>query len=290
MKLNQLTPQTFWLPADPRTDRPILGVVAGARGSLLIDAGNSPAHAGLLLAEMARAGLPGPRFLLLTHWHWDHVFGAAAIDALAIAHHETRRIMRVMADLDWGDAALDRRVAEGTEIAFCRDMLRAELPDRSGLVIRPPDIAIAAEVTLDLGGVSCRLIPVGGDHAHDSTIAFVPEARVAFLGDCIYDDLHHGPRRLTLGQIGPLFERLLALEADSYLPAHHAAPLSRADLEREAWLVTTIGAAVARAGDDRERVLGLLPGLLRAPLDEEHIEIADAFLAGLRMPVVTPIL
>lgn len=288
--LRQITPRVHWLPADARTDRPILGVISGERGSLLVDAGNSAAHATMLLEAMSAAGLAAPRLLLLTHWHWDHVFGAAAIDAVAIAHRETQRIMRVMAGFDWGDAALDQRVAAGTEIAFCRDMIRAELPDRAGLVIRPPEIAIEGELSVDLGGATCRLIPVGGDHAHDSTIAFVPEARAVFLGDCIYDDLHHGPRRLTLGRVGPLFDRLLALEADIYLPAHHEAPLSRAEFEREAWLLTTIGHAVERAGDDRERALGLLPGLLDAPLDEDHIEIADAFLAGLRTPEVASIL
>jgi glyoxylase-like metal-dependent hydrolase (beta-lactamase superfamily II) len=198
--------------------------------------------------------------------------------------------MQVMAGLDWGDEALDRRVAAGTEIAFCRDMIRAELPDRAKLAIRPPELAFAGEVRIDLGGVTCRLIHVGGDHAHDSTIAFVPEARVAFLGDCIYDDLHHGARRLTTGQILPLLDRLLALEADYYLAAHHEAPLSRAELEAEARLFTTIGRAIAQVGDDRPAVLELLPGLLNAPLSEDDLEVTDAFLAGLRMPEVRPIL
>jgi glyoxylase-like metal-dependent hydrolase (beta-lactamase superfamily II) len=290
MNLHTLTPRVRWLPADPTTDRPILGVVSGAGGSLLVDAGNSPAHAGLLIREMERAGLPPPRFLMLTHWHWDHVFGAASIDAPALAHSETARAMRVMAGLDWGDAALDERVAAGTEIAFCRDMIRAELPDRSGLTVRPPEIAIEGEATVDLGDLSCRLIHVGGDHAHDSTIAFVPQERVVFLGDCLYDDLHHGARRLTAGQLFPLLERLLALEADHYLPAHHDAPLTRAEMEAEARLLTTIGRAVTQIGDDREAILAALPGLLGAPLSEDHAEVADAFLAGLRMPSVRPVL
>src|SRR5690606_8283743 len=172
------------------TDRPVLGVIAGSKGSLIVDAGNSPAHARVLLEQMTVAGLPAPRFLVLTHWHWDHWFGAAAFDAPAIAHAETSRILREQVAWEWSDAALDARVEQGIEIAFCRDMLKAELPDRSDLVLCAPDVAFTGEVTIDLGGVTCRLIHVGGDHAADSVVVHVPEARVVFLSDCRYDDIY----------------------------------------------------------------------------------------------------
>jgi glyoxylase-like metal-dependent hydrolase (beta-lactamase superfamily II) len=110
---------------------------------------------------------------------------------------ETRRILLEQAGWDWNNAALDARVAQGIEIAFCRDMLKAELPDRSGLVLRPSDIAFTNTLEIDLGCVTCRLIHVGGDHAADSTIVFVPEERVVFLSDCRYEDLYVTPRRYT---------------------------------------------------------------------------------------------
>jgi glyoxylase-like metal-dependent hydrolase (beta-lactamase superfamily II) len=288
--LRTLGRHTHWLPADHRTDRPVLGVIAGARGSLIVDAGNSPAHAELLLGEVARLGLAPPMLLMLTHWHWDHVFGAERLGLPGLAHGETRRIVAALAELPWDDAALDARVAAGTEIAFCRDMIRAELPDRAGLRIRPPEVAFSDELSVDLGGLVCRLIHVGGDHSPDSSIVYVPSEGVAFLGDCIYDDLHHGPRRLTVGKILPLLERLLALGAEHYLSAHHAEPLTRAELAAEAAMIGTIARAAEAVGDDRAALLGLLPGLLGKPLDEDHIEVAEAFLAGLRLPAVASVL
>src|SRR5688500_17541134 len=116
--LRQLTPSVWWLNPISDTDRPALGVVVGERGSLIVDAGNSPAHVLALRGELARHGLPAPRLVALTHWHWDHVFGVAALGAPAIASRETQRVVRVLAGLPWDDEALDRRVAEGTEIAF----------------------------------------------------------------------------------------------------------------------------------------------------------------------------
>lgn len=286
--LQQIAPRSYWLPPDSATDRPLLGVVAGARGALIVDAGNSPAHAGMLQAELAARGIR-PHLCALTHWHWDHVFGAAALGLPAIAQRETARIVRVLAGLSWSDAALDARVAAGTEIAFCRDMLRAELPDRSGLVLALPELIFERELTIDLGDLTCQILHVGGDHAHDSSVVFVPAERVAFLGDCIYHDLHHGESRLTTRELFPLLDRLLALDADFYL-AGHQPPMSRAELEAEAALLRTVGAAVDRIGDDQAAVFAELRALLAAPPTEEHFEIADAFLAGLRMPYVASVL
>jgi glyoxylase-like metal-dependent hydrolase (beta-lactamase superfamily II) len=287
---HQISPHIHWLSPDSTTDRPVLGVISGTRGSLIVDAGNSPAHAQILLNEIDRCNLPTPSHLFLTHWHWDHVFGAARLSLPAFAHHETVRIVERMSRFDWSDAALDQRVRDGLEIEFCRDMLKAEQPDRSNLVIRPPEIAISEQVSVHLGDISCQLIHVGGDHAHDSTVAFVPEDRVMFLGDCIYDDLHHGPNRVTTEKLLALYERLLSYNTDYYLPSHHSEPLTRQALADEYVLMTKIGQTVERLGDDRESILAALPQTLEGPLETDHIEIADAFLAGLRLPEVESVL
>ena len=286
---HQISRHVYWLSPDHTTDRPLLGVVTGATGSLIIDAGNSPAHVHLLLDAMQQRRLPPPTFAMLTHWHWDHVFGTSALDVPTFASRETARIVRILAELDWGDAALDERVAAGTEIAFCRDMIKAELPDRTDLTLRPPAIAFDTAVTIDLGGVSCELVHVGGDHAHDASIAYVPEEKILFLGDCLYDDLYHGPRRLTTTQLFPLLDRLLAYDVDFYLASHDPEPLSHTRFAADATLFKAIGETVATTGLDRGAMLDQLPHVLPIPLADDHCEIVDAFLAGLRMPVVAPI-
>lgn len=287
---HQISPHVHWLSPDSTTDRPVLGVISGSNGSLIVDAGNSPAHAGVLLEEIERCNLPVPSYLFLTHWHWDHVFGAAELTLPAFAHHETVRIVERMSRFDWSDEALDQRVADGLEIEFCRDMLKAELPERSNLVIRPPEIAISEQLTVHLGNVTCQLIHVGGDHSHDSTVAFVPEDRVMFLGDCIYDDLHHGPRRVTTAKLLPLYERLLACNADYYLPAHHDEPLTYQALADEYSLMAKISRTVERLGDDRAAILAALPHVLERPLEADDVEIAEAYLAGVRLPEVGSVL
>lgn len=285
-RFNRIGQHTFWLSPDSTTDRPALGVVTGKRCSLLVDAGNSPAHVQALYDQLQLHNIAPPSFVALTHWHWDHVFGTSVLDLPTFASEETRRIVTLMADLDWSDWALEQRVADGREIAFCRDMIKAELPDRAALTIRPPEISFSSEVTIDLGGVTCQIILVGGDHAHDSSIVYVPEDKVVFLGDCFYDDLHHGPRRLTTTQLFPLLDRLIAFDATCYVPSHHDEPLSREEMIAEANLLHTIGRTVEQHYPDQELVIAALPEALGRSLTEDDIEIVEAFMEGKYLPIV----
>lgn len=281
----QIGSHVHWLSPDSTTDRPVLGVVHGTRGTLVVDAGNSVSHAEYLLGEIAKAGIVPPTSIVLTHWHWDHVFGTSRIDVPTFSHVETQRVVREMAQLDWSDEALDRRVEVGAEIAFCRDMIKAELPDRTDLMLRVPDISFTDRVMIDLGGVTCQIVHVGGDHAADATIIYVPEDRIMFLGDCIYPDIYHIQRRYTLQRVDTLFEQLLAFDATCYLPGHHTEPLSRAAMVEEATLLKRIGGLVIKHSLERSAILTELQQIMHTPLDDDHIELVDLFLAGQAAPV-----
>lgn len=279
--LNSITPHVYWLPPDAATDRPILGAIVGEQRTLIVDAGNSPAHANLLLGELSKLHIAFPDYLVLTHWHWDHVFGSSAFKLPTFASKETRRIVAEMARLDWSDAALDRRVEDGLEISFCRDMIKAEMPDRSNLTITPPDIAFDSPIQLDLGDLTCYIVPVGGDHSSDASIIYVEEDKIMFLGDCLYTDIYSGPPRFTTRKLFPLLDRLLSFDTDYYLAAHESNPMSRTDMVEYAHLLKTIGCVVEKIGPDRQSVLAALQTTFSQKLNDEHVEIADAFLAGL---------
>lgn len=278
----QVSPHVHWLSPNSATDRPTLGVVSGARATLLVDAGNSPAHVRHLLQEMERNEIAAPSFVMLTHWHWDHVFGTGELRAPLIAHTETQRIVAEMAQWEWDDAALDARVAQGVEIPFCRENIVKELPDRSSLVLRAPEIGFSERVALDLGNVTCEIIHVGGDHAADSSIAYVPQDKVAFVGDCLYLDIYHAPNRYTKRKLFPLLERLLALDAEIYFQGHHPQPTTRAELVEFADLLKAIGNAVESPEQDRMETFAELKKQTELKLLDEDIEYVDAFIAGLK--------
>jgi glyoxylase-like metal-dependent hydrolase (beta-lactamase superfamily II) len=279
--LTQISEHVYWFAPDSTTDRPTLGAVVGRQATLMVDAGNSPAHVDLFLGELTRLGLAQPSYVVLTHWHWDHIFGVSAFEVPLFAYEETGQVMAEMVHLDWGDEALDRRVAEGTEIEFCRDLIKVEWPDRTNLQLKVPDVTFASQLDFNLGGVRCQVKHVGGDHASDASVVYVPEDKIVFLSDCLYEDLHHGPRNYTTQKLFPLIDELMRYNADYYIWGHHPEPMPNPEMMQFTELLKLIGAQVERIGPNREGILEVLPGLIGKPLEEDDLEIVDAFLAGL---------
>jgi glyoxylase-like metal-dependent hydrolase (beta-lactamase superfamily II) len=253
---------------DDRSDRPALGAIRGARGTLVVDGGASVAHLGAFAAELAARGRPPVVGIALTHWHWDHSFGSAAIDAPVIAHADTAAELAVQAAYDWSDEALDQRVRDGREIAFCAEFLRVELPDRSDLEIVLPSETFTGRHTVDLGGVRADIVHVGGDHAADSCAIHVPGDEVLFLGDCLYQRLYAPEPMLTVAGVRELVGRVepfpvaVAVEGHDDETADAEGFAARLDeLRRAADLVEAEGAGAAAllAGDeDMAELVGFL--------------------------------
>jgi glyoxylase-like metal-dependent hydrolase (beta-lactamase superfamily II) len=279
---SQITPHIWWLSPNSETDRPTLGTIVGSHGTLLVDTGNSPTHARHLIQEIEHRGIGLPTFVLLTHWHWDHIFGASEFQATTLASCETKRIVSEMAGWEWSDSALDARVAQGIEIAFCRDNIIKELPEPRQLTLRPPDIGFTDLIELNLGDITCEIIHVGGDHAPDSSIVYVPQDKIVFLGDCLYLDIYATPNRYTTAKLFPLIEALLALDADIYFEGHNPNPTTRAELVELTNLLRAIGEAVHSPNQDRLATFDALKARGDLRLVDEDIEYVDAFIAGLR--------
>jgi glyoxylase-like metal-dependent hydrolase (beta-lactamase superfamily II) len=284
--LQQAGPRVWWSLPDPTTDRPVLGAVAGSDATLMVDAGNSPAHARAFLDALRERGLPPVRYLVYTHWHWDHVWGASEVlrqhAPVLIAHEITAARVREQAQMAWNDASLDDRVSRGPEVAFCRDHMRAEMPSRDGLVILPPTVIFRDSLEIDLGGARCLLRHVGGDHAPDSTLIHVPEDEVLFAGDAMYPSLYSQVPHYRRDGFLDLLDRVLGHGAELHLLSHDADPVPR----EQALAFAGICRRVAAASQDPE--VGA-PALFEALCSEEIAypitlelvtDLVNAFRAG----------
>jgi glyoxylase-like metal-dependent hydrolase (beta-lactamase superfamily II) len=269
-RLERASEHVWWFTPDGRTDRPALAVVAGATSTALLEVGASVTHTASFLAALEPLGLPPLRAAVLTHWHWDHAFGGAALDVPIIAHRSTAKELAHQASLDWSDAALDARVEAGEEIAFCRDMIRIEIPDRTALQIVLPQIVFDDHLELDLGGVRVQVDHVGGDHAADSCVFWVVEDDLIVLGDCLYQRLYAPEPFLTVASVRALNRRIGAYGARLAIEGHDdtlldAGALGRrlSGLDDAADRVERLGddaLATARDDDDRETIEFLLTG------------------------------
>ena len=279
--LKRLSDHIVYLTPVQDTDRPVLAAISGSSRTLIMDAGNSVSHAGLFEAELAKEGIHGD-FVVLTHSHWDHVFGLEHISVPVLAHLDTYRNVREMLPLSWDDVALDERVSEGIEIAFCADAIKLEHQEHRDILLKLPDIAFETSLTVDLGGITCKIDHVGGDHAGDSTVIYVPEERTLFLGDCLYANLYAKEWEYTADQIMKLIAKLESYEADTYILSHQEAPLGREEMMAEFILLKECARLVEAHQGNQEQLEAELAVRLNRELTEDDRETAGFFVNGYR--------
>jgi glyoxylase-like metal-dependent hydrolase (beta-lactamase superfamily II) len=208
--MERISEHVWWMPPGP-PDRPALCAVVGERWTVALDAGSSRAHTRAFLD-----GLPlRPAAVVYTHSHWDHVFGGVELDALVLAHRVTAANLAAMAELDWNDDA------------NVNDDIREELPAPRTVEIAQADVDFDDALELDLGGVSVRVEHVVTDHCDDACVILVQPDKLLFVGDA----LCAGRDVLTRAKALPLYERILAYDADRYVEGHHEAVTTRAELE-----------------------------------------------------------
>lgn len=228
----QLTSRIWYQTPVSETDRPILAVVRGEKHQLMIDAGNSSAHAALFLEEMKKHNLGSPDLLALTHWHWDHIFGMKHLRLPSMATQQTITRMKEMQPYAWTDAALQERMDQGIEIPFCADAIKLEFGTTRDIEVVLPTIGFTGQLEIDLGGVQCQLIEVENDHSPGSLLVYIPEERVVFLGDAMYADIFSSKWNYTVERTKRLLATIDRLEADYYVWSHGEA-MPKSEFEEE---------------------------------------------------------
>ena len=276
--LEKLTDRIYYMPNDHSTDRPLLGLVCGDQASLVVDAGNSPAHARRFLEEARKIAKSPIRDLSITHWHWDHVFGIGTMALTTLCSVKTKMVLDRMSTYSWDDESLEERVRNGEEIAFCRDNIRLEMPEREGFTTKSADISFTDRLEVDLGGIHCVIAHVGGGHSEDSSILYVPEEQVLFTGDAMYEDLHSGERSYDMEQLVPLVSRVRQFPAEYYLGSHE-----NPQTHEEFWAfvdsVVRIGEAVGFEYEEERMTEKFISTFGKEP-DEEEAYYIQTFLQG----------
>ncbi|MBI1281891.1 MAG: MBL fold metallo-hydrolase [Anaerolineaceae bacterium] len=277
--LSKITDHVYWMsPGEP--DRPSLCAVVGTNRTLMLEAGASDAHARLFLDALSAAKVRHPDYVALTHWHWDHIFGAAELDVPVIAHWQTAAEIAIQAGYEWTDKALYERVANGKEIAFCADNIKLELPEPRQIRFVQPDIVYRDSLDINLGDVQVHLQHVGGDHAADSCVMHILPDKVLFLGDCLYDAIYTPVRHYTTKKVFPLLDIILSFDADYYVEGHTPTVMSRAELMTIVDKMRMVGKIVDELSADEAAVKEAVTAEMGTPLDEDTLGFIQTFIAG----------
>ncbi len=220
MQLIQLSKHCYCSDFDRDYDRPRLGYVVQGDDAVMIDAGNSASHYRSFLDMLAHHQLPKPKLLILTHWHWDHVFGLHACDVKSLATAPTQAKLMQMQTWTWDDQAMARRLNTGEDIEFCDIYMRKEYPDRSAI-----HVALASDTFRDFHSFNCQqlnveVIAMDNDHSEDACVVLIKEDKVLFLGDIYTENYHAGPAHYTYEKLSSLISSLERLEFEVAIHGH----------------------------------------------------------------------
>lgn len=279
--LQKLTNRVYYLPASHETDRPVLGVITGDAHTLLLDAGNSSDHARLLLDELVQLNIPTPGLVVLTHWHWDHIFGLSHLNVPSISHKKTKSYIEELKDLSWTDEDLDKRVQQGKEIEFCAEMIKKEFPSKErDIEITTPTMTFETKLEIDLGNVTCIVEHMAGDHADDSSILYVKEEKVLFLGDALYPNIYASKRHYVPDTFLQLLDRIEAYDADILIESH-GVPIERKSFFFEMNQYRTMAESAKQHTGDMDAMTQELTQTFQRNLTTDDVEMIQYFVDGL---------
>jgi glyoxylase-like metal-dependent hydrolase (beta-lactamase superfamily II) len=196
--------------------RPNAGFVVTGDGVVVIDALASPVQGRLLVRAIRSVTREPIRWLVLTHHHPDHHFGAIVLrraGAGVIAHPDV-------------SAGVDEQSREAAESAWTLLVGKDQMAGFAYADV--PDRAVITADTLRLGGKAIVIAHPwrgpGGAHTAADLIVWLPIERVLFAGDLLIED---GVTMVVDGSAKGLLaalDTLAALAPRIAVPGHGAIP------------------------------------------------------------------
>ncbi len=193
-----------------------VGLVVGSDGCVLVDTGSSPTQ-GRAIRESVAALTPVPLVaVVVTHAHYDHAFGIAAFDDVAVYGHASLA----------GTLRGEKSRAEATRLGL--DPADLAVPNRPLTLMAAQDLGAAP-------GGGRRWVEVsyvGPAHTGGDLVVLVPDAKVLFAGDLVEESAPPsvGPDASLAGWAKALDQVIGLLRADSVVVPGHGAPLDRMDV------------------------------------------------------------
>jgi glyoxylase-like metal-dependent hydrolase (beta-lactamase superfamily II) len=190
---------------------------------VVVDALGSPALAEELLAAIRQVTTQPVRYVILTHYHADHIYGLQAFKAAGATIIAQRA----------GQAYLNSDTA-ALRLKASREELSPWVDEHTRLV--PADRWLDADTVLELGGERFHIHHVGPAHTPEDLVVHAERAGVMFAGDLVFRGripfVGQADSRQWIASLG----RLIALAPRLVVPGHgplSSEPLADLQLTRE---------------------------------------------------------
>ncbi len=211
-------------------------------GVLLVDTSSTASSARALVAEIRKLTPKPVRYVVNTHFHWDHFWGNAAIREAfpGVKTISTESARLDMQQMGLGEAYRDRLIKSELPEAFSTweaqlaketdpqrlELLRAKMDqwgkateELKALAMSLPDMTFTDRLILTALGERVEIIAPGRGHTAGDTVVYLPQRRVLASGDLVAGDTPF------IADISPYewIQTLAALEQlnfDTMVPGH----------------------------------------------------------------------
>jgi len=214
LKLTQVTPHTYYAQGMLALGSPLnqnfisnAGVVVAPEGVVVIDALGSPALAERLIAEIKTITDKPIRYVIVTHYHADHVYGLQAF----------REIGATIIAQEKGRVYLNSATAK-QRLEVSREALAPWINEQTEL--QAADQWVAENQSMMLSGWQFDLLKVGPAHTPDDLAIYLPQEDVLFAGDLMFQGrIPFVGNANSNGWIASL-EQLLTIDPAVVVPGH----------------------------------------------------------------------
>ena len=173
-----------------------------------------------------------PDFAVNSHWHGDHIRGNRQfLPARIVSTSRTRELVRTLGPEQWRSDLREmpellrelrrtggsvRAADRALRIGWYEGTLRVKRPFRP----IPPDLTFERELVLDGSRRSLWLRSYGGGHSPSDTFAFLPDEKVAFLGDLVNVGMHPSVTDGVPSRWRAMLTRIRRLGLRTVVPGH----------------------------------------------------------------------
>ncbi|WP_238600612.1 MBL fold metallo-hydrolase [Metasolibacillus meyeri] len=158
----------------------------------------------------------------MTHAHWDHILGMNEFDAITIVNRQTNELLKEWQNYKFDDQSLQTYVHTHQISAKCMEIIQAEIPNRDSFQLDAPQIIFDNTLTIDLGNKVCIIEKITSTHTNDSTIVYIPDEKVIFLGDAAYGTTTNSLFHFKQASLLPMIEDIQKYDANMFLLGHES--------------------------------------------------------------------
>jgi cyclase len=193
-----------------------VGLIRTADGVVVVDTTSSPPDMQKLL-DAVGVSASEACLVINTHYHGDHNWGNQLFDCPILAHRLCREKMVANLAGPWSAEAIEASIVEGekTDPDWAREA-RVKLAD---LRITLPTEVFDDRRELEIGGVRLDVIHFGA-HTPDSTVVWLPETKVLFVGDLIFEGRYPYLGDADVHALIAALKRLPEFGAQVIVPGH----------------------------------------------------------------------